>query len=62
MIKTDKFSDKDIIYLCNANPKIRNAMASSDEFSKVEKEVKKWMDISPDRLEVIKYYWNRNNK
>lgn len=62
MIQADKFPDKDIIYLCKANPKIRTTMALADKFSEVAKEVKKLMNISDQKLKVIENYWNRNNK
>jgi len=62
MIKTKNLTDKDIIYLCKNNPKIRTAMALKDEFNEIANEVKKWMDISPERLKVIENFWNRNNK
>ena len=62
MVKTENLTDKDIIYLCKNNPKIRKAMALKDEFSEIAKDVKKCMDISPERLKVIENYWNRNNK
>ena len=62
MIKTDNLTDKDIIYLCKNNPKIRTAMALKDEFKEIANEVKKWLDISPERLKVIENFWNRNNK
>ena len=62
MIKTKNLTDKDIIYLCKNNPKIRTAMALKDEFNEIANEVKKRMDISPERLKVIENFWNRNNK
>ena len=62
MVKTESLRDKEIIWLCKNNSQIRRTMALANEFSQVAKEVKKFMDISDERLKVIKEYWTRNDK
>ena len=60
MLNTQNLTDKDLIYLCKNNNKIRSAMASKNTFKQVASVVSCLINVSDEQLEVIEEYWNRN--
>lgn len=62
MLNTQNLTDKDLIYLCKNNNKIRSAMASKNTFEQIASVVKSLMNVSDEQLQVIEKFWNRNEK
>jgi hypothetical protein len=62
MLNTQNFTDKDLIYICKNNNKIRSAMAYSNTFQEVASVVKSLMNVSEKQLQVIEKFWKRNDK
>ena len=61
MIDGSNFQNKDIVYLCKNNDKIRSVMATTDCDKKVISTVEKYIKLTQEQKKYVLKFFRRND-
>lgn len=59
-LNMNKFTNKDVIYFCKNNSKIRSAMAYCHTFDEIKSVIDNLMILTEPQYAAVEAYWNRN--
>ena len=61
MINGSNFENKDIVYLCKNNPKIRSVMATANCDKKVINTIDKYIKLTQEQKKHVLKFFRRND-